>query len=94
MKTINYTPEGEAISDFNVNQWLDDFLLNAFVDKANISSHIVIDEIRARIKEGSIIHGEIEIYIEGELFPVDENGRSDIWYPSQDVQQRILMRLL
>jgi hypothetical protein len=92
-KIINFTSTGESVSDFKISEWVDNMLYSDRIE-FNISTHLVIDEIRARIKEGRIKLEDIEILIQGEVFPVDKDGRSSMWYPVQEVQDNILNRLL
>lgn len=98
MKTISFTRSGKPISDFALNTDLDAFLRSEDEDW-QISSHLIIDEVRARIKEGKIKIEDVQIYVEDldgfiNWFPIDKNGRSDGWVDSLEIFENIMLRLL
>lgn len=62
------------------------------------STHLIIDEIRARIAEGIINVNDVEIYVEdskGEIHlkKLDEHGRTDDWFDTEYVLDDIFDRL-
>ena len=95
MKTINYNKEGESVSDYKIKEWVDNFI-NSDDSHASISTAMIIDEIRARIKEGKIDCGAIRIIVDGSPFRIDKDGRSNDWhqFPQLEVFESILMRLI
>ncbi len=74
MKVVHYCPEGQAVSDFELQQWIDAMLYSE-QEHHYVSTWIVIDALRVRIKHGL----RILIVANGVLFEVDENGRSADW---------------
>jgi len=94
MKTLYYNEIGNAISDYMVSKWLDNFL-SGDASHVYFSSAIVLDELRARIKEGSIAHDAVCIDIDGKEFFIDSDGRSSDWDNCSEllVHERIMMRL-
>lgn len=95
MKTIHYNRTGLAISDYNISEWIDN-MLKEKQESFTISTFLVIDEIRARIKEGKIRVDDITIITEGKYFTIDKNGRSNDWNNCSQItlQESILMRIL
>ena len=98
MKTIKFIPSGKAVSDFEISKFVDDILAS---DKKifHVSTNLVIDEIRARIKEKKIRLNDLDIYVtnkEGDEVPftIDKDGRSYDRQESQEVHSNILDRLL
>lgn len=62
------------------------------------STHLVIDEIRARIAEGRINTDDVVVYVEDsngdmQLKVIDEHGHSNTWFDSENVIDDILKRL-
>lgn len=98
MKIIKFSPKGEAISDFEISKYVDN-IMNSEQNEFIVSTNLIIEEIRARIKEGRINTDDIAIYVtdfEGEEFPfiIDKDGRSNRWVNSQEIWDNILNRLL
>ena len=93
MKTIKFSPTGQAISDYKISEFVDK-IFESPKTRFNISTHLVIDEIRARVKEGKINLDDITILIEDREKVLDINGRSWNWYPPEEVWDNILTRLI
>lgn len=98
MKIIRFLPSGRAISDFEISKYVDE-IMSSNEKEFHVSTHLVIDEIRARIKEKKINLNDIQIYITDNynceyLFTIDKDGRSKNWQDSQEVQEKLFMRIL
>lgn len=62
------------------------------------STHLIIDEIRARIAEGVLNKDDVKIYVENsngdmQLKIIDANGGSDIWFDTEYIVDDIYARL-
>lgn len=98
-KTILFSEKGKAISDFEVYQFVDEIFASETQHHFVVSSWIVIDEIRARVKENRVGDFEIAILIEvnkvQQPFNIDENGRSNDWdgvhHIWDDINDRLIM---
>ena len=97
MKTVKFIPTGKAVSDFEISEYVDNILISD-EDEFHTSTHMVIDEIRARILEGRIGVDDLHVYVMGkegeEYFAIDKNGRSSDWVESQKIHSDILTRLI
>ena len=98
MKTIIFCKAGEAISDFEVSERVDEFL-GSLREEWKISTCLPLHEIRARVKEDKVKRDDLTIYVENEhgdlrIFDIDKDGRSWDWGKTLDVYSNILMRLL
>jgi hypothetical protein len=98
MKTIRFSPSGTPISDFEIDTFVDKIFSTDKDETYEISTHIVIDEIRARVNEKKIDLNNltIEIWEKGiyHNFPIDKDGRSPDWYPCQEIWENIAIRLV
>lgn len=106
MLNIVFTPNAETISDFEIYSFVDELIYNDFVYSKDeytiaISTHLVIDEIRARIKQNELNRDYIAIYVcryllDDEIIykPIDKDGRSEIWTLAETILDRILDRLI
>ena len=98
MKTIRFVPDGVAVSDFDVYKYVDN-IMNSDEMEFDVSSHIVIDEIRARIRESRIGVDDVDVWVTDQAgnykhFAIDKDGRSSDWLPFQDVRDDIIGRLI
>src|SRR5436190_11120459 len=98
MKTIIFEEIGNPISDFEIYSYVDHIFSEKGMDTYSISNRTVLDEIRARVKEGRINHEDLTIIlrIDGEDVPfsIDKNGRSTDWKPCLNIHSDIVIRLL
>mgnify|MGYP000429126206 CR=1 FL=1 len=99
MKIIRLTKRGEAISDFNISNYVDVIVSAEPNAEFNISTGMVIDELRARIAEGVIDTNDYTVMVDdenGELqqFNIDKNGRSQDWQPIQYTFENTISRIL
>ena len=77
---------------------IDDYFLKEEIPFL-FSTHLVIDEIRARIAEKKINKDDYEIWVEdskGELHLklLTDSGRSSNWYDTEEVMDDILLRMI
>lgn len=98
MKTIKFTRLGVVISDFEISKFVDEMLASN-TDEFHVGTSLIIDEIRARIKEGSIGINDLEVWVEdtdGELvyFNIDKNGKTQDMTETLRVHTNILTRLI
>lgn len=82
MKTIIFEEIGNPISDFEIYNYVDHIFSDKGMDTYSISNRLVLDEIRARIKEGRINHEDVTVIIRKngvncEEFFIDKNGKFD-----------------
>lgn len=93
-KIIKFQADGIAFSDYQIQEVVDSFF-NDKVDTVLVTStHLIISKVRARVKEGRINYDEIRIFVDGEEWNFDKDGRSWDWKPSQNVWENIISRLL
>jgi hypothetical protein len=88
--------DGVAVRDGDVNQFVDD--INWGLEQnieISVSTENVINEVRARIKEGMIPYINVVFLFDQKILLVDKNGRLD-WWPNGfcDTIEKQLMRLL
>lgn len=93
MKTIRFSSTGQAVSDYKISKFVDE-IFKSPKTRFNVSTHLVIDEIRARIKEKRINLDDITIMVEENEKILDVNGRSHDWYPEEETWDNILMKLM
>jgi hypothetical protein len=98
MKTIKFISMGEAVSDFEISKYVDKIFASS-ENEFHTSTHLVINEIRARVAEGFLKTKDFKIWVEdvdGEevVFVVDKDGRGKNWQPTQEVSTDILDRLI
>lgn len=98
MKLIVFCRKGEAISDFDIEKRVDDFLASER-NFWRVSTQLIIDVLRVRIKENTIDIDSISVIVEdlaGDLnrFNIDKNGLSNRWIDSQDIHSELLSRIL
>lgn len=100
MKKIIFCREGEAISDFKISEWVDKNIMNTNNSEHKISSHLIIDEVRVRVKEGKLNRKDLCILIQRlnlssyTVFLIDKYGKSNDWVDSLDIQYNMLMKLM
>ena len=92
MKTIIFNEQGEAVSDFKISQYVDN-IINSEATVFNVSTQLVIDEMRARINEKKINTEDFKFIVGIHDFVVDKDGRSRDWKPCQEVAEKIMIRL-
>lgn len=98
-KIIKFIPGGKAISDFEISNYVDK-IIKSKKTVFEISTNMVIDEIKARIREKTIDKKDFTIQIWNEeskilmTIDIDKNGTQSEYYKSQDIHCDILMRLL
>lgn len=93
IKIIRFENTGIPISDYKIAEFVDIFLKSDKLE-VSVSTHLVIDEIRARIAEGTLNHEDVEICVDGYPFNIDKDGRSNDWQPIQEIHTNILTRIL
>ena len=109
MKTILFSKTGTPVSDYAVQEFVDEMFKDNSDKEYNINNALIIDEIRARVKEKRIELGSFTISIqhispnyppeEGVVrkFNIDKDGRSNDWngfgHPLV-IAEGIMMRLL
>ena len=68
------------------------------LDTYSICNKLVLDEIRARVKEGRINNEDLTVILrvngEDHNFVIDKDGRSNDWKPCLHVKNDILNRLI
>lgn len=97
MKIITFCRKGEAVSDFEISNYVD----KIFKSRQRIwkvSTVLIIDEIRARVKEGKLDLNKFQILVEDldgimSTFTIDKNGRSWSWKNSMEKFKDITLRL-
>lgn len=95
MKKVYYEKGLSAISDYDIRSVVDSLLNDPDEhSELHISTAMVIDEIRARIAEGSLNTDVVTVFVEGELFEIDKDGRSFDWSEPLDVHMKTLSRIL
>jgi len=102
MLNIHYTQSGEAISDYQCEEYILKYYNNIneryYKDSISIytSTELVIHTVRALIKEGKIDNEKVEFYFNGELVgKADKDGRLNNWPDGFcDCYDNILDRLL
>lgn len=99
MKNIRFIPSGNAISDFEISKFVDAIFASSETE-FEISTAMVIDEIRARVAEKKLKIDDFQIWVESDIvgeqipFNIDKDGRSSDWQKSQEVHDNILDRIL
>lgn len=92
-KNIYFEKNGKAISDYEISNFVDDIVNSNKID-FHVSTHLVIDEIRARIKEQRILLNSIRIYVDDKEFIIDKDGRASNWPEILCFWETIMMRIL
>ena len=98
-KVVIFCHYGKAIPDVKVSDAVDKFLDGPALS-INVSTHLFIDEIRARIKEGQIMYNvDVKILVLDSLWNftekvIDVNGRSCVWVDTEEIAENIMIRLL
>jgi len=98
IKTILFCPEGIAVSDFEISQYVDKMILSE-EKEFKISSSLIIDEIRARIRSNELDINFFSIFVTDfknkvTHFKIDENGKSRDWVDSLNVAEYLYGRLI
>lgn len=87
-----YSPEGEAVSDFEAENYAYRFLKQ---DELNVSSQNVVDWVRVMVKDGVIDWKDIKVYFRDQELLIDKNGRMNHWpHGFCDTNLNALTRLL
>lgn len=94
MKTIEYSPQGEAIADSAAEDRAREFL-KGDTDTINVSTDNFIYAVRALIHENFIAHTDVQFHFNDLFLHPDRNGRLTLW-PSGfcDYNEKWLSRLL
>jgi len=97
MKKVIFCREGEAVSDFEIEKKVSEFVASSR-EEWKISNDIVLTFFRVLIKEQKIDKRDYTFEVEdlaGRLnhFYVNKDGRSDDWVDSQDINSIHLSRL-
>lgn len=98
MKIVKFVKNGDNISDFEVQQQVQNFIEST--DRVwQVTNHLVITEFRALIKEKKINKDDYAFFVQdfaGDIhqFIVDKDGRSHRYYDSQDIWEDMVTRLL
>lgn len=80
MITIEYSENGQAISDFNCDKYIKNIQELIFIDRHYaVSSSIVILAIRAAIARKELDHEKIRFKFNGQFLYPDKNGRIEYW---------------
>lgn len=98
MKNIRFIPSGKPVSDFEISKFVDAIFASSETEFST-STHLVIEEIRARVVEKKLKLDDFQIWIQGDdgkemKFNMDVAASSDDWQKSQDVWSDILNRVL
>ena len=103
--SIEYSPDGQAISDFEVEDWANDIVKESMTPLSNftgervigrrVSTALAIHQIRAFIKQGKLNHSEVIFVHNGLELKPDKDGRLENW-PNGfcDNQENLLYILL
>jgi hypothetical protein len=82
MITIEYTKEGEAVSDFGCDDYVN-IIRNDILDGENseydVSTSIVILAIRAAIARGELDFTKIQFKFDDHILHPDKDGRMEYW---------------
>jgi hypothetical protein len=102
---VEYSAEGIAVSDFNIQYWIGRIQTETKVQKAQgaaqrlrhikFSTSNIIHAIRLEIKKQTIPHKNLMFYYKGDFFYADENGRITNWPDGfADIYDKILEGLI
>ena len=61
MITINFHPNGEAVSDWKISEYVDHIISQNL--SCTLSTIEILTEIRARIVEGAVSHEDYEFFV-------------------------------
>jgi hypothetical protein len=100
MKTIRFVRTGQAVSDFEVHNYVKD-IINSDLDGStwDVSNALILTAFRVKIKHEEINLLDYEFFVEdldGEIhrFEVDQNGRARQWFDSQEIYTNLLTNLI
>lgn len=99
-KIVRFCREGDAISDWEIAETVDALIASKTKNVCyQFSTHLVLDELRARAAEGLVNMEDFSVYIEdtagvSHLVHIDNRGRCSEWFDSETVMDKILERLL
>ena len=95
MITIIYCAEGEAVSDFGVEEWWAKVQAYGGNVLLRVSTTPPIDRVRVAVCEGDLLPEDVEIEYKGRIQHPDSDGRL-AWWPKGfcDIAMRLLERLL
>lgn len=92
---INYTKEGEAVSDFRVENLTRTIFKDKSIERFDTSSEVFITAVRTLLCEEVISIDDVEIQFEGEAIPMRADGRSGVWPRGFcDTYEDLLMRII
>jgi len=96
--TIEYCAEGEAVSDFAVEEWWEKVRTQAAMGlsaRSRVSTGLAIDRVRVGIVDGELPHQDVEFLFRGECLRLDADGFTDRW-PNGfcDSYEKLARRLL
>ena len=74
--TIRYCAEGEAVSDFAVEEWYEKVRAGG---DFKVSNELPLTRVRVGIFEGEIPHTDVEFLFEGHVLQPTVEGRLFIW---------------
>lgn len=87
--SITYSPDGQAISDFEIEDWANDIVKESQTPISNftgervierkVSNELAINQIRVFIKQGKLNHSEVVFVYNGSELKPDKNGRLENW---------------
>ena len=76
---INYTKEGESVSDFEVENLARTMFKDKNIERFDTSSEVFVTAVRTLLCEEVISIDDVEIQFEGEAIPMMSDGRSGVW---------------
>jgi hypothetical protein len=100
MVIIHYCPEGEAVSDFAVEEWFEEVkrLRKRWGDDdlyREVSTTLPVSRVRVAINEGDLSPEDVLFVFRGEELVPTANGRLHRWPEGFcDAEQKLLERLL
>lgn len=98
MKILRYTPAAKAISDWEISSFVD-YMIQSSEQQFCVSTHLVIDEIRARVAENKISKDLFHILVtdvdgKEKRKKLLSDGKAEKWYETEEVGSRIISRIL
>lgn len=99
MKTIIYDPKGPSVRDHDVASEVDKIFTLDGDSEHRYGTHLVIEEVRARISEGAVNLQDVTLQVinkAGQLCEktVNKYGASSDWCDTEYVFNEILARIL
>jgi hypothetical protein len=95
MKTIEFSPNGEAVSDVLCEENARHFLQNDWAIFISVSSSNFITAARVCICEGIIDHKEVRFLYQGQYLHPSADGRLLEWPMGFcDTEEKLLLRLI